>query len=136
MKTWCNWFSLERLLYHVVEMLKIHLGRIFFWKDCEYFPVLVTTMVYLEVFEDKWSVDTRFIDHCSVHFSSRRECFSSKCNSHSTECFVVSQSLLLTKRIHYLRYSTFFKGKWNFAICFFSYWHNQNFGAAHSLNIS
>ena len=30
LKTWCNWFNLDRLLlYHVVEMLKIHLGRIF-----------------------------------------------------------------------------------------------------------
>ena len=63
---------------------------------------------------------TEFIDHCSVHFSSCRKCFSSKCNSHSTECFVASQSLLLTKRIYYFCYSTFFKGKWNFANCFFS----------------
>ena len=35
------------LLYHVAEMLKIHLGRIFFWKDSEKFAVSVTKMVYL-----------------------------------------------------------------------------------------
>ena len=32
-------------------------------------------------------------------FSPCRKCFSSKCNSHGTKCFVTSQSLLLTKRI-------------------------------------
>ena len=35
------------LLYHVAEMLKIRLGRIFFWKDSEKFAVSVTKMVYL-----------------------------------------------------------------------------------------
>ena len=44
---------------------------------------------------------TELIDH--RHFSPHRKCFSSKWNSHSTECFVATQSFLLTKRIHYLR---------------------------------
>ena len=63
---------------------------------------------------------TEFINHCSAHFSSCRKYFSSKCNSHSTEWFVASQSLLLTKRIHCLIKSAFFREKRNFAICFFS----------------
>ena len=72
LKTLCKWFNLDRLLlYHVVEMLKIYLGRIFFWKDCELFAVLVTKMVYLEVFEDKrWVQDSSttvaYIFHIAV----------------------------------------------------------------------
>ena len=61
-----------------------------------------------------------FIEHCGAHFSPCRKYFSSKCNSHSTEFFVASQSLLFTKLIHCLFNSTFFRGKSNFAICFFS----------------
>ena len=41
---------------------------------------------------------TGFIDHCRVHFLPRRTYFSSKCNSHNTEYFAASQSLLSTKR--------------------------------------
>ena len=85
--------SWKVLLYHVVEMLAIYLGRIFSWEDCE---------------------------ECGVHFSSRCKYFSWKSNLHSTEFFVASQSLLLTKRIHCLFTSARFRGKWNSAICFFS----------------
>ena len=62
--------NLERLLYHNVKMLTIHLGMIFFLEDYE----LVTKMVYLKVFEDKrWLEDSSttlvYIFHLAVNIS-------------------------------------------------------------------
>ena len=78
---------------------------------------------------------TGFTGHCSAHFSAHRKCFSSKCSSHSTECFVAIQSFLLTKHTHYLCYSAFVKENEYLQFASFLYWQNQNFGAAHSLTI-
>ena len=80
--------------------------------------LLVTTIVYLNNFGDKkWVQDSStivvYIFYLAVNISS-------KSNSHSTDCCVAIQSLLLIKQIHCFFDSAFFRGKWNFAICFFS----------------
>ena len=69
----------------------------------------------------------RFIDYRSEHFSPHRKYFFSKCNSHSSRCFVAIQSLLLTKRIHCFFNSHFLEENDILKFVSFHYWHNQKY---------
>ena len=77
-------------------------------------------MVHLNVFGDKQCVQdssTTVIFHLTVNIST-------KCSSHSTECFVAIQSFLLTKWIHCFFESAFLK----FCKLFlFFYWHSRKY---------
>ena len=66
-----------------------------------------------------------FIDHFKFDFPPRTMYFSSKWNSHKTECFVSFQSLRLTNRVTVCSVRNFSKENETLGYVLFRSWHNQ-----------
>ena len=92
-------------------------------------------MVYLEVFEDRWWVhhlltNVLYIFHLAVNVSPGNVIHTPMSVSLLANLFYWQNESITYVTPH------FSKENENLQFVSFHYWHNQNFGAEHSLNIS